>query len=317
MTRPYADAAAFRQALDARIRTLAAERGAPIQGLQLKVAIERLLARLFHGEDRRWLLKGGYAMELRFRPRARATRDVDLAMRSGAPADSGSAPVDAAHRALLDAAQADLGDHFIFSVAAGRGNIAGAPGGGASFGVTATVAGRVFARFGLDVGFGDAEFGAPEPLEGEDFLGFAGCANARALAIPRAQQFAEKIHAYSHPWDDRINTRSRDLVDMVLLIERGGLDPEEVRRALAATFGRRGGRAVPGELMPPPETWTAEFTKLRPGHPRTSLSGQCIDQPRSVASPIPMRLTPRAAATAPPPRPSARDVRAFRGTRAP
>jgi hypothetical protein len=73
MTRPYADAAAFRQALDARIRTLAAERGAPIQGLQLKVAIERLLARLFHGEDRRWLLKGGYAMELRFRPRARAT----------------------------------------------------------------------------------------------------------------------------------------------------------------------------------------------------------------------------------------------------
>ena len=262
MTRPYADAAAFRQALDARIRTLAAERGAPIQGLQLKVAIERLLARLFHGEDRRWLLKGGYAMELRFRPRARATRDVDLAMRSGAPADSGSASVDAAHRALLDAAQADLGDHFIFSVAVGRGNIAGAPGGGASFGVTATVAGRVFARFGLDVGFGDAEFGAPEPLEGEDFLGFAGCANARALAIPRAQQFAEKIHAYSHPWDDRINTRSRDLVDMVLLIERGGLDPEEVRRALAATFGRRGGRAVPDELMPPPETWTAEFTAM-------------------------------------------------------
>ena len=262
MTRPYADAAAFRQALDARIRTLAAERGAPIQGLQLKVAIERLLARLFHGEDRRWLLKGGYAMELRFRPQARTTRDVDLAIRSGASAESGSAPVDAAHRALLEAAQADLGDHFIFSIAAGRGDIAGAPGGGASFGVTATVAGRVFARFGLDVGFGDAEFGAPEPLDGEDFLGFAGCANARALAIPRAQQFAEKIHAYSHPWDDRINTRSRDLVDMVLLIERGGLDPEEVRRALAATFGRRGGRAVPGELMPPPETWTAEFTAM-------------------------------------------------------
>jgi len=262
MTRSYADAAAFRQALDTRIRTLAAERGAPIQGLQLKVAIERLLARLFHGEDRRWLLKGGYAMELRFRPRARATRDVDLAMRGGGPAESGSAPVDAAYHALLEAARADLGDHFIFSIAPARGNIAGAPGGGASFGVTATVAGRVFARFGLDVGFGDAEFGAPEPLDGEDFLGFAGFANARALAIPRAQQFAEKVHAYSHPWDDRVNTRSRDLVDMVLLIERGGLDPEEVRRALAATFGRRGERAVPVELVPPPETWSAEFTSM-------------------------------------------------------
>jgi hypothetical protein len=212
VTRPYADAAAFRQALDARIRTLAAERGAPIQGLQLKVAIERLLARLFHGEDRRWLLKGGYAMELRFRPRARATRDVDLAMRSGAPADSGSASVDAAHRALLEAAQADLGDHFNFSIAAGRGNIAGAPGGGASFGVTATVAGRVFARFGLDVGFGDAEFGAPEPLEGEDFLGFAGCANARARGDLRASRWtcgARRTHAAAGDVDRRVHRHGR------------------------------------------------------------------------------------------------------------
>ncbi len=36
MTRSYASPAAFRQALDARLRTLAAERGVQIQGLRLR-----------------------------------------------------------------------------------------------------------------------------------------------------------------------------------------------------------------------------------------------------------------------------------------
>lgn len=262
MTRSYADAADFRQALDSRLRTLAMERGTPIQGLQLKVAIERLLARLFRDPDPRWLLKGGYAMELRFRPRARSTRDVDLAMLATGSPPVGRMHVDEAHRALLDAAQRELGDHFTFAIAPGRGDVAGAPEGGASFAVTASIAGRVFARFHLDVGFGDAQFGTPDPLFGEDLLGFAGVANARALAIPKAQQFAEKIHAYSHPWGDRINTRSRDLVDLVLLIERGNLDPDEVRQALAATFGRRFGRPVPSELPTPPESWSVEFPAM-------------------------------------------------------
>ena len=274
MIRSYADASAFRQALDARIRALAAERGAAIQGLQLKVAIERLLARLFSDQDPRWLLKGGCAMDLRFRPRARSTRDVDLAMRNADPTSSARMLADHAHRALREAACSDMGDHFVFAIAPGRGDVAGAPDGGTSLAVTATVAGRVFARFHIDVGFGDAEFGTPEALIGEDFLGFAGIANARAFAIPRAQQFAEKVHAYSHPWDDRVNTRSRDLVDLVLLIERGGLDPAEVQRALAATFGRRRGRMIPDELPPPPEEWATEFPAMarQAGLTRTELA---------------------------------------------
>jgi hypothetical protein len=42
------------------------------------VAIERLLARLVVDKDPPWLLKGGYAMELRFRPKARTMSDIDL-----------------------------------------------------------------------------------------------------------------------------------------------------------------------------------------------------------------------------------------------
>ncbi|TVQ62833.1 MAG: hypothetical protein EA378_03195 [Phycisphaerales bacterium] len=87
MTRSYANAAAFRQALETRLRNIAQQRGVQIHGLRLKVAIERLLARLFHEPNQPWLLKGGYAMELRFRPKARTTRDLDLTL--GDPARTG------------------------------------------------------------------------------------------------------------------------------------------------------------------------------------------------------------------------------------
>jgi Nucleotidyl transferase AbiEii toxin, Type IV TA system len=41
------------------------------------VAFDRLLARLFRTDPAPWVLKGGYALELRFRT-ARATVDIDL-----------------------------------------------------------------------------------------------------------------------------------------------------------------------------------------------------------------------------------------------
>jgi len=47
--RSYANAASFRRALEDRLRDVARQRGVQIQGLRLKVAIERLLARLFDG----------------------------------------------------------------------------------------------------------------------------------------------------------------------------------------------------------------------------------------------------------------------------
>ena len=82
MSKIYANAEAFRNALEDRLRTVAQERGVQIQGLRLKVAIERLLARLFAEKDPPWLLKGGYAMELRFRP----TPAISSSSKSSKPA---------------------------------------------------------------------------------------------------------------------------------------------------------------------------------------------------------------------------------------
>ncbi len=262
MSQPYANAAAFRQALETRIRTVADERGVQIQGLRLKVAIERLLARLFHGDDPPWLLKGGYAMELRFRPRARTTRDVDLTISEVVTKESLAGKIVEVHDRLMSAAGQDLRDFFEFAIPPARSELTAAPGGGGVFSVVAKVAGREFARFHIDVGFGDGVVGEVETLSGEDLLGFAGVAPARAVAIPKAQQFAEKIHAYTFPWTDRVNMRSRDLVDLVLLIERGELDTPAVRGAVVETFRRRARHGIPQELGAPPELWRGEFAAM-------------------------------------------------------
>jgi hypothetical protein len=77
----YASAAAFRVALESRLKTMAQEEGFDLQRLRRQAAFDRLLCRLFAKPDAPWLLKGGYAMELRLKT-ARTTRDIDLAMKT-------------------------------------------------------------------------------------------------------------------------------------------------------------------------------------------------------------------------------------------
>lgn len=128
--------------------------------------------------------------------------------------------------------------------------------------VEATLAGKTCAKFHIDIGFGDALTEPPERLTGDDVLAFAGIAPVKVLAIPKAQQFAEKVHAYTFSWVDRSNTRTRDLVDLILLIEGGLPDPARIRRAIQGTFGARGTHSVPRELPPPPEAWRTDFELL-------------------------------------------------------
>jgi len=261
MTTSYDNPESFRQALQARLRNVAADRGVSVQDLQLRFLMERLIARLFHEPAPPWILKGGFAMELRYRPRARTTRDIDLTI-SDANEGQLDDRINEIREKVQEAAAIALGDHLNFRVGSARGELPGAPAGGARFPIDALIAGRTFGRFHLDVGFGDPISGDPEELIGDDLLAFAGIAPARALAIPKAQQFAEKLHAYTYRWTDRVNTRVKDLVDLVLFIERGELDPAAVVSAVHETFARRGTHPVPDTLDPPPSSWTDEFPPM-------------------------------------------------------
>lgn len=260
MGRSFATAAAFRTSLEERLKKAATNAGVPLNTLRLKVVIERLLARLFTRQDPPWLLKGGYAMELRYRPRARTTKDIDLTVKT-VPGEL-AARLAQIRDEIQKAADQDLGDFFVFQVAVPSSELQGAPDGGARFPVTALLAGKVFAKFHLDIGFGDPVLTDPEALLGQDFLGFAGIEPAKVLAIPKAQQFAEKLHAYSLPWKDRPNTRVKDLVDLALFVTIDAPDKKAIRSAVEATFRLRDTHPIPTILLPPPDSWKTTFADM-------------------------------------------------------
>ena len=193
-------------------------------------------------------------------PRARTTKDIDLSVTSAA----GELAARLAHirDELQAAADNDMSDYFVFQIGSPSSELQGAPGGGARFPVNALLAGRSFGRFHIDVGFGDPAISAPEELIGQDFLAFAGVPPAKALAIPKAQQFAEKLHAYTLPWNDRPNTRVKDLVDLVLFITSDAPDGDALANAIRATFDARRTHSTPEKLPSPPQSWASVFGEM-------------------------------------------------------
>src|SRR6266851_8293847 len=74
----YATAAAFRQALEDRLKTEAARTGLGIARLRKQVAFELFLRRLVAVAPDHWVLKGALALDLRLKATTRPTQDIDL-----------------------------------------------------------------------------------------------------------------------------------------------------------------------------------------------------------------------------------------------
>lgn len=112
--RKYSSPVAFRAALEARLKNLAMDEGLDLQRVRRQVAFDRLLCRLFASPNAPWLLKGGYAMELRVKA-ARTTRDIDLAVKRLPTPEAGwEANVGSVLEMLREAGRTDLQDYFSF-----------------------------------------------------------------------------------------------------------------------------------------------------------------------------------------------------------
>ncbi len=247
----YATPQAFARALSDHLKRQAADEGVAFDRLRKRVAFERFLARLFEHGPSRWVLKGGYALELRLGGRARATKDIDL--------DLPPPPVEDLLDELQEAAELDLGDFFVYGVGLPKA-MKGAPLGSVRFSVEARLEGKPFSSFVLDIGQGDEPLGQAEWKEGQADLGFAGIPKAQVAVYPLADHFAEKLHAYTRPRENK--TRVKDLLDLSIILEElaDALPPAvEMRRSIESTFDRYETHALPDPLPPPPQSWRAPF----------------------------------------------------------
>ena len=258
--RTYATAGAFRRALEERLKNLSQAEQVDINRLRRQVAFDRLLARLFPDEAAPWALKGGYALELRFKA-ARSTIDIDLTLQRVVATAEGGDAVRTIREMLQAMADVSFDDWFEYTIGPPTMDLTAAPYGGARYSVETRMDGRIFARFHLDAGIGDVVIQPLETVECHDWLGFAGIEKPRVRMISREQQFAEKVHAYTLPRSSP-NSRVKDLVDMALLIADNQLDRRRVINALHLTFDRRGTHALPTNLSVPPPDWQTPFRAL-------------------------------------------------------
>ena len=202
----YTDPTSFRRALEDRIAHISKTEKIDIQKLRRQVAFDRLLARLFLSKPSPWVLKGGYAMQLRTL-NARATKDIDLAMREAKLLSNDEEEQnEAILKTLRSKASLDLNDFFTFTVSGPTKNLEAAPYGGARFHIEARMDDRPFEKFQLDIGVGDVWIEPLETIAARDWLGFAGIESSPVILIPIEQQFAEKIHAYTLPRGERKNS---------------------------------------------------------------------------------------------------------------
>lgn len=254
----YSTDAAFRAALEARLANRARDSRVDLNRLRRRVVFERVLARLNDADPGAWVLKGGMALEVRWRDRARTTRDLDLAVRDSADDER------AVRTRLATALASDArGDRFEFSVGHARPlreDEAGRP--GWRLPMEARLAGRAFASVTVDVVVRPDEMNRTERLPLPGSLAFAGIPAGGAEIVDRAQHLAEKLHALTRTYAGGASTRVRDLVDVVLLIEDGVRPDMETAEVVRHVFNARGTHAMPRELGDPPADWTDRYTEL-------------------------------------------------------
>jgi predicted nucleotidyltransferase component of viral defense system len=219
------------------------------------VAFDRFLARLAKKEPEAWVVKGGFALQLRLGSRARTTKDIDVSVTNRWTREETTAH-------LRVVASLVLGDWFEFEVGEPAEGATGAPGHGLRFPIRCLLDGRQFESFHLDVGYDDPVLEPPDLLTAPDLLAFADIAPATVRCYPLATQVAEKLHTYTRRYASGETSRARDLADILLAASLEQFNKAKLRQAVEATFQARATHAVPREMPDPPRRLSTSYKQL-------------------------------------------------------
>ena len=258
----YETPRALRMALEQRLQSRSIATGVALDRLRRRVIFERVVTRLQVAQPEVWVLKGGMALEVRLRDDARLTKDIDLELRDEV-ADAADL-----HSRVTDALSLDqIGDGFVLTP--------GLPSRLTEddqetptwrLSVAARLAGKPFGGLKLDIAPRTPGLTATDRVALPNSLDFAGVSTPIIAIIPVRRHAAEKFHAMLKDFGDRENTRVRDLVDLVILIERELLQPSAVAQAVVEVWSERDGVDPPIELPRLPVGWPERYEALAAEH---------------------------------------------------
>ncbi len=254
MIDPYLKEGNSVQRLLGRMNREAKAAGVPARRIQLVVAIDRLLARLLASAPKDyWVVKGGFANQLRRPDEARFTEDIDLRIAS---------TIEAAPSLIAEAFGTDLADLLSYELASPPAPLEGPPGGGLRFVAFARIVGSELVRFKIDISASDVIVGELERHLSDPVLAAIGYPRSEFPVYPVAQSIAEKVHALTLPRDYE-NSRVRDLVDLVWFAERFSVHSTDLIEAAVATFAVRDDHPWPPSLPSLPESWAKPYARFR------------------------------------------------------
>lgn len=258
---PYASDAAFRAALEHRLLNTARTTKVNLDRLRRQVVLERLLARLAAAEPGVWVLKGAMALEVRLGTAARATMDVDLGLRD----TGGAGEVDTLAERIAHALSTPVEDRFVYRLVDVQALPVPGVGGLARARVECRLAGREFGRIQVDVVQRSHELDDTERIPLHGHLRFAGIEPPEVEVVSLTRHVAEKFHAMLRQFDDRENTRVRDLADLVILREHGLIFPAGAAAAVRWVFAERE-TSLPLALPPFPAGWPDRYEQIAHEH---------------------------------------------------
>lgn len=242
-----------------RIRLAAAERSMDANRLRRGLVFHRILARLSPHD---LVLKGGLCLEIRLPGSARATKDVDLVGELATTTDAEQL------QDTLDELLENMADNDGFTFRVERPEAmreAGTDAAAWRVMISARLDGQYFERVKLDlVGQLTELDGATEQLVVPPSVHIPGLTDVTVQAVTAYQHAAEKFHAYSRVYaGERPSTRTKDLVDLVLLRESGMLvSHDKLRERLEIVYARRDRARPPEKLATPPRSWAVPYAAM-------------------------------------------------------
>lgn len=210
------------------------------------------LERATGGDDPQFIVKGGVALELRLRDRARATKDIDVVLR-----DQEADLADALEQALT-------GDSYQGFSFRRKGEPLLLDNGAVNMEFAVTYRGQPWTSISVDVAraeAGESDVEWVEAIALTDVFGVTG--PAQLPCLPIRFHVAQKLHGMTlPPRPGKQNERFRDLVDLLLMEALVTHDFAALREACELVFGSRNTHAWPPDLDAMPPHWAEPFAQL-------------------------------------------------------